>query len=358
MHFLSKLLNKRFFVLTIFGAVVFCFWLAHGTLGNNFKNTSKWHPGHYITVGPRTNTLDFIAKHPSIVSDDHIRGILKKVYWGDLESNSGEYDFAGIDRILSELERSNKYLFLLVLDRSFSHGCSPGIPMPEYIYAHDNGRYRAELNNNRNGCAAAVWEPWVMDRFISLMRALGARYDINPSFHGISSPESALGTAESYDKESYKEQFIRLLQETRLAFPHSLVLGNLNYLSFDGVSSESNLTDIAEIVEEFGGGLSTPDSIPSRATPFNFIAQKFKGRVAIAPRADTSFIDLQQDTPFSIARFNIDSLGANFIFWAPWHRDDSSYLENVVLPDLREMIRNPKTYPELNTQCPKSIQCT
>lgn len=357
MRFLSKLLNKRFFVLAIFGVVVFCFWLAHETLGNNFKSTSKWHPGHYITVGPRNNTLDFIARHPSIVSDGHIRGILKKVYWGDLENDSGEYDFAEIDATLNELEKSNKYLFLLVLDRSFSHGCSSGTPMPAYVYDHDNGRYRVDLSNNRNGCTAAIWEPWVMDRLINLMRALGARYDMNPSFHGISSPESALDTAEPYDKGIYKEQFIRLLQETRLAFPHSLVLANLNYLTFDGVSSESNLTDIAEIVEDFGGGLSTPDSIPSRATPFNVVAQKFKGRVAIAPRADTSFIDLQQDTPFSISRFNIETLGANFIFWASWHRNESNYLENVVLPDLREMVRNPTRYFEFNTQCPTSTEC-
>ena len=348
----------KYYLLIVFLTFFLCFWLTFQGGSKDSLDYVKWHPGHYVSVDTRVDTLDFLNRHSDILFSNHIQGILKKMYWGDLEIRPGEYDFSELDSILHKLEEHNKYLFLLVLDRSFVHGCSPGTPMPNYIFRQSNGRYRAALSNGRNGCSAAVWDPWVMNRFILLMRALGSRYDLNPNFHGLSTPESALDTEVRYDKNKYKKQFIRLYKETRHAFPHSLILANLNYLTFDGISSESNLMDIAQVVESEGGGISTPDSVPSRDTPFNFVAEKFKGKLAIAPRADSVFIDLQLDTPFVINNFNIERLGASFIFWANWHRDQPNYLESTVIPSIREMNANPNHYSQLVSQCPSSLSCS
>ncbi|MBE9138217.1 hypothetical protein IQ254_13645 [Nodosilinea sp. LEGE 07088] len=195
------------------------------------------------------------------------------------------------------------------------------------------------------------------DRFIALMQALGDRYDGVASFHGIASPESALGTVDEYDKSQYKEQFMRLFRETRQAFPHSLVLATLNYLSFDGMGHDVNLTDIANVAEELGGGISTPDSLLSRDTPFNPIAEQFKGRIAIAPMIDSSALDLNQDTPIALNQFNVERLGASFLFWSPWHRDQDRYLERTVMPGIQALVANPDQYPPLVQACPTALRC-
>jgi hypothetical protein len=317
----------------------------------------KWNPGHYIAIGPSTNSLSFLRSNSEVLTSPHVKGVMKKIYWGDLEPEMGRYDFSEIDSLLAELKKSDKHLFITVWERSFVDGCSPGTPMPGYVYSRDGGRYRAALSGGRRGCAAAMWEPWVTDRFIALTKALGARYDGDPNFDGLASAETALGTATPYDKQKYKEQMIRLLRETRRAFPNSLVLATMNYLSFSRVSHEQNLGDIAKVMQEIGGGISTPDSVPSRVTPFNRVAASYKGKVAIAPMVDSSFIDLQRDTPSAINRLNVSDLGANFLFWAPWHRSQPDYLKRTVLPAIREIETNRSRYPQLVRSCPSSLRC-
>jgi hypothetical protein len=358
MRFLPGQAKLFLWVFVAFLVAVSCSLLpASNSLGESGLDGTKWHPGHYISVGPTTNTADFLERNSDIVTSDSIQGILKKIYWGTLEPEMGEYDFSEIDRALAALEVNNKHLFLTVWDRSFVDGCNPGLPLPGYIYNRDGGRYWSALSRNRNGCAAASWEPWVTDRFIALMEALGDRYDGMASFQGIASPESALGTVDKYDKSQYKEQFIRLFQATHRAFPHSLVLATLNYLGFDGMGHDANLTDIANVVEELGGGISTPDSIISRDTPFNPLAERFKGRIAIAPMIDTSAVDLKQDNPIALNQFNVERLGASFLFWSPWHRDQDQYLQRTVIPAIQTIVANPTQYPPLVQACPASLQC-
>jgi hypothetical protein len=124
------------------------------------------------------------------------------------------------------------------------------------------------------------------------------------------------------------------------------------------MNHERNLGDIAKVMQEIGGGISTPDSVPSRNTPFNSVAASFKGKVAIAPMVDPSFIDLSRDTPTAINRFNVQNLGANFLFWSDWHRYQADYLKRTVLPGLAQIRRNPSQNPQIIQTCPSSLRCS
>jgi hypothetical protein len=316
--------------------------------------TVKWHPGHYVTIAGHVDGPQFLDWHPDLLEGSAVQGVLKKIYWGDVEVAPGKYDFAAVDQLLDILEPHHKSLFVMVLDRTFVQGCGPGLPLPQHLYDRPNSH--ARLDGDRNGCAAATWDPGVMGRYIQLLRTLGERYDSHAAFQGIALEESALDTVVTYDKRVYKEQLMRLFRELRPALPRSLVLANLNYLNFDGVSHETNLGDIAALVARLGGGITTPDSVPSRGTPFNAVARRFRGQVAIAPMVDSTFVDLRRDTATAIHRFNVENLGANFVFWAPWHRDQEDYLERTVLPALQTLATE-TGQPPINRQCPRSLRC-
>ena len=290
----------------------------------------KWHPGHYVETG-RANGLQFVKSNRGILTSPDVEGVKFKIYWGKLEKGPGEYDFSQIDAMLNELSKHGKNLVLHVMDRSFHDGARDVLPG----YIVKNSQYWSNLNKTRKGAAAAMWNPAVVERYVDLMEAIAKRYDNHPNFQGVTLTESALDVERRYDKQQYKEQYIRLFEETAEAFDNSIVLANLNYLSGNGKNSQQNLLDIAKVVAKHdNGGITTPDSVLSRPTSFNNIAKSFKGDLLIAPSAQATFIDLKRDSVQAINNLNVNQLGANFIFWAHWHKNDSRYVENRVIPGL------------------------
>ena len=301
----------------------------------------EWNPGHYIETG-RRNGLQFIRNNDEILKSDAVEGVKLKIYWGDIETGRGRYDFSTIDAVLAELQKHGKHLVLHVLDRTFHDGARAALP--DYIV--NNRDHWSPLRKANNGAAAAIWRPQVMDRYIDLMEAIAQRYDGHPSFQGVTLTETALDTDQRYNKQQYKEQYIRLFEATAKAFDDSIVLANLNYLSGNGKTSEQNLRDIANVVARYGnGGITTPDSVLSRPTPFTRIIKDFKGDLLIAPSAQATFIDLKRDSVQAINNLNVNQLGANFLFWAHWRKNDSRYVENRVIPFLErnghQILKNP-----------------
>ena len=303
--------------------------------------TVKWHPGHYVETG-RAHGLQFIRKNDEILKSDAVEGVKLKIYWSELEKGRGRYDFSTIDAVLAELQKHGKNLVLHVLDRTFHDG--PRAALPGYIV--NNREHWSPLRKAKNGAAASIWKPQVMDRYIELMEAIAKRYDDHPNFQGVTLTETALDSVQRYDKQQYKEQYIRLFEATAKAFDDSIVLANLNYLSGNGRTSEQNLRDIANVVAKYSnGGITTPDSVLSRPTPFTRITKELKGDVLIAPSAQATFIDLKRDSVQAINNLNVNQLGANFLFWAHWHKNDSRYVENRVIPFLERSGHGIQTNP-------------
>jgi hypothetical protein len=325
---------------------------------HNTQSEIKWEPGYYIKVKQDAfeELLQEREKFEEALNDRNIKGFFVSVYWRQIERSKDNYDMSAINQLLNFMEEHNKYLILGIYERNFTRNCE-GIhnPVPDYIYQMDGVSRLASVAHNRQrpGCASKLWKPEIMGRYIKLLQAIAHVVDSHPRFVAYSSPESALRVNESYDKDELAEQYKRLAREATRAFPTSVTLISLNWLG--GIE---NIRDIAEELASSGrGGITTSDTVPSEGingVDVYPIMQEFKGRIAIAPRADTSLLE-PQDTEIEINSFAVNELGANYLIWSHWRRGTENYIETTVLPTINQIVSHPNEYPQLIKACPSTF---
>lgn len=181
----------------------------------------KFHGGYYgaldavsygpVSLGSFSSIMDScLGTLAGFGPQDHILGWKFSPTWGALEGAQGDYSagFALFDAILARL-RSNynlpKRLVANVLTFTFGRGIASsndGSVVPKYILQNaalygptpysgvTSGVWGANSGGlSTGGYAGAIWRQGVMDRYIALVQAYGARYDSDPLFECWSSQE-------------------------------------------------------------------------------------------------------------------------------------------------------------------------
>jgi hypothetical protein len=209
----------------------------------------KWNPGHYMASYTTLFPGDTLAKIQGELGDlagwDNIVGYRALTTWGALEPAPGKYDFSTLDALLNHLRTAYskpKHLVLVVLPGRFGGalGSSDGRAVPLHIQsgaaygaspvAGSYGWWNKDSTEGSSaGYVAALFRPAVMDQYIALVRALGARYDGDPNFEGIMFQEGSwmLGlykNAPDYTKEANIAQLKRMLLAATSAFPRTNVI--------------------------------------------------------------------------------------------------------------------------------------
>jgi hypothetical protein len=209
----------------------------------------KFHPGHYVGVGPRTG-LDEILD----LDEPALQGVIKRYFWRDLEPERGAYDFSEIDADLQRLEPLGKQLIVFIMDKSFSAKSA----LPQYLRGY-------ETLAGTNDYSPIRWHPVMIERFTALGSALGGRFDAHEGFEGMAMQESCLTiTAEGYGKFGYSPQIyadalIDILRGWQASLPRSRVFWYSNFLP----GGNSYLYRIVDALQGSGMVMGGPDILPN-----------------------------------------------------------------------------------------------
>ena len=282
------------------------------------ESQRKFHPGHYAAVGrAEQGNLVAAAQTPGIT------GVQRRYRWSQLEPQEGNYDFSVIARDLESIARSGGQLVAMIEDKSFDGT----MPLPAYLA---NYALRGE-----RGFVAKRWDPFVVDRFVRLVAALGSEFDCSPNFEGVALQESALSLETAtlsdagYTAAKYRDALVQLLRGAAAAVPRSRVFWYMNYLP----GKQSYLADVAGAVTGTGVVMGGPDILPdntSLAERVYPLYDRFNGRLKLfgsmqhdsyrhprgargranAPADATGYWSLEE--LFAFAR---DELHVDYVFW-------------------------------------------
>jgi hypothetical protein len=313
----------------------------------------KFHPGHYLMLNGG-NTLEAHLKHIDEIGQiPSIKGVQVRIWWKQLETSKGVYDYSRIDAYLARLARYNKRLVIRVMDRKYTTS-SPSEIMPSYMMT---SAYNGGLVRTRYGYAARLWEPAVMDRMIALYRAVGARYNSHKLFEGITTEEATLALPTpfpaGYSHSALELQYERLMTRARPAMPNTALFMNANWIG--------NLTLASKLVQslvEPYAAVNNSNTVPDlmshgqRATTGGgSMGADYRGLLAIATSVEHAEMGGSSGdfTPAQIGSFAYSTLRANYVFWVrnTWSGDASQRWETGILPYLR-------SNPPVRTGCPPS----
>jgi hypothetical protein len=319
----------------------------------------KWHPGQYMSMrnSHRYDRVDLgyiseLANEPTVI------GVLRDWRWGDIEDERGVYDFSEIDKYLQALKAlpTPKRFIIRIEDRAFGNQKSSVVP--DYMRA--DPAYLGGQAPMGSGVVARIWEAPVMDRLIALYQALGARYDAEPLVEGISTSETAIGfnkdypAPATYSTGALLTQLKRLIAAERLAWPHSNVFAETNYLG-----SNSQMEDFISFCVDQQAVIGGPDVVPERALQSDEImrgelgaAKDYRGIVAIKAEVQASSLGERWTiTPSDLYAQAYSTDRSNYIFW-----DRNDFYGNAaekwttgILPFIRSV--NGQTV----SACPKSF---
>lgn len=241
----------------------------------------KWNPGHYFLVN--TDAADELLStrirvYDTMAAESCITGVvLRMKQWGKLETTQGNYQagFDYLDADIAALSARGLKMILMLSPAEFSSQpfTASATLVPDYIrggtYATTGGYV-----GNVGGLVAGptAWyanlrHAPVVDRWIALIQALGARYDTNPHVEAVlCTVESAVPTNATYPRpdgmtdnqfrDATLTQWKRIGRAARLAFPNTLVTVMANYMT-------DRLDDLLEDAEAGRYGIGGPDLYPN-----------------------------------------------------------------------------------------------
>jgi len=126
----------------------------------------------------------------SIMAQPHLKGVLVRVFWKDLETSPGVYNWSLIDNQLVLAKRFNKEWSLAVLAGSFS---------PYWLYSNPfNAPYMNLTFRSNPVKVPLIQSNPLQQRLKSLINALAARYRDDPLLKLIYSPQMTLNGIEGH----------------------------------------------------------------------------------------------------------------------------------------------------------------
>ena len=313
----------------------------------------KYNPGHYVMLNGGDSVETHLRSIDQIGGVSSIKGVGIRIWWKDLETSRGVYNFSRIDTYLARLRQYDKQLVIRVMDRRFNTSNSGSI-IPSYMMT---STYGGGLVKTRSGYAARLWHPVVMDRLIALYRAMGARYNGTSHFEGITTEESTLGLPtplpSGYSDGALRLQYERLLNSARSVMPNTALFMNANWLG-----SLDNMSQLIQGLMRPYAATNSSNTVPSRMNTGQIVwtgggsmGADYRGTLAIGTSVEGGELggSLGNFTPAQIGSFAYNTLRANYVFWPQniWAGGASQRWATGILPYLR-------TNPPVRTGCPRS----
>ncbi|MBA3754939.1 MAG: glycoside hydrolase [Nitrosomonas sp.] len=206
-------------------------------LGTATAQAVKWYPGHYLSmVGEGHYNSTYMEEvYNELERTPALRGIMVRYAWGELETAKDVYDFSNISKLLTELAARNKRLVILFETKASIPG-SDKVIVPNYMKAsaYEGGLYPFTHGTpNSSGYGIKLWNAAVHNRMISLIRALGNRFNSHPNFQGIGFTETSIGDpliAFSNDRrDTYFNNLLDLNKQMRVHFPNTMTFQYANF---------------------------------------------------------------------------------------------------------------------------------
>ncbi len=304
----------------------------------NCTSTSKYHPGHYVSL-----TRKDTDKEVRAVALPGVRGIQKRYFWKSLEPQPGHYVFESVERDLQLAAELNLQFVLFVGDKSFNGE----VPLPTHL-AHPP----FTLKNRNRGYTAARWHPTVIGEFSALLRAIGDRFDCHPNFEGIAIQETALSldntvlNANGYTPEKYRDALTGVLSAAADALPNSNIFWYMNFFPRE----QSYILEVARNVAAPNLIVGGPDILPDNAALrkrtyplysalsgefrlFNSMQHDSYAHVNVRGGNRNGYWPLER--MFEFAR---DQLKVNYIFWnhKTWRKPADSHNWEDAVPVIAE----------------------
>ncbi|MFN8554787.1 MAG: hypothetical protein U0103_25220 [Candidatus Obscuribacterales bacterium] len=245
-------------------------------LAEGKSKTAQWHPGHYILIGPASDSKvsDWLSYSP------RFRGVQIVYRWNELEPSLGNYNFSAIKRHMALAKAANKHIWAQIQFKGFS--ADPFEVCPRDLKGSPKpggGNYSAFYAYVRNGRIIrqpASWDPAVNHRLKNLLTAMGyaLRSDSNASaLEGVNMPESASGARPDdiaaqpnvlpLDKDQANNFVIQRFQTLNAALPHTQVMQYTNAIH-PTAALPNNAAMVAKEIAE-GVGFGGPDLDPRRS---------------------------------------------------------------------------------------------
>lgn len=315
----------------------------------------KWHPGHYMILNGKDSVSMHLRHIDQIGAERTIKGVLVRIWWHELETSYGRYDFSSIETYLRRLraQPTPKRLFIRIMDRRFDNSRSYWGIVPGYL--RSDPRYGGGIVRTNKGWAARLWEPEVMERLIALYRAIGSRFDADEHFEGFFTEESTLSLPypypASYSHEALARQYQRFIDQVKPAMPRSNLFFNVNW-----IGSSRLMTDLVQAMVPSSTGAGGSDTLPDRMTLGQRVVMgdygaDYRWELPIASGVEASELGghLGSYYPADLARYAYEHLHVHYMFWArnTWLGDERQRWYTGILPLLR-------TNPPVRTRCPNA----
>lgn len=327
----------------------------------------KWHPGHYMRLSENASQSGHFANIDEIAGEGALRGVSLRLFWYELETSKGVYDFSTIDAYLDKIKKVNATarrpgglpelrLVIHVHERKFNASSPSGI-IPGYLMSES--AYSGGIAKTKNGYIARSWEQPVMDRYIALWQALGKRYDTDPYLEAITTGETTMGFGseappDSYTSDAMHSQWRRLITAARAAAPHTNIVLNTNMLGTDE-QMRATLNHLVSTRAAAGG----PDILPGEILQAQRIwtgevgGVDYRGNLAIIHSMDAAGLGGGQGDylPQQVFDFAYKTLRVNYLIWVrnTWAGTAAQQWDSGILPVIR-------ANPTLHSACPKSYQ--
>ena len=151
----------------------FLIFLAAVSLGPLVSAQSKPFPGGIIR---------FFSTNVSTPEDDpswnntNLDGVRLRPIWSDLAPSSETIDWSSVDAIFDIAAEHGKIVGLSV---------SAGISSPEWVYDAGAMKYEILGGNEEGESMPLPWDPVFQSKWLPFVRAMGRRYDGNPSLRYV-----------------------------------------------------------------------------------------------------------------------------------------------------------------------------
>lgn len=320
------------------------------TTGTTSAVQKKWHPGHYLLLDGGDDTLPVLTTRVGeIANEPQVSGLMMRLDWDDLETTQGNYQWTLLDAVVSQMAAVDKYLWVLVRDRTFQ-GLSDANSAPVPAYVKDIGGITGNgVMATKEGGMAALHRVAVMDRQIALFQAIAARYEDSPYFHGFYNEESTpgFGTVGSggvappgdFNNVLMAQQLVRMYTAVATVAKKTLFMASVNF-----PNDATIVTAVQGIAAAGQIGIGGPDAYPNGSfTPAenaylgNTGGHNYVGELAAGFQFQRAGV--KQQTFAEMWAIGKNTLRQQFFFWprqtATTGDGANVHWLNTVLPALR-----------------------
>jgi hypothetical protein len=103
-------------------------------------------------------------------TNDNVDGMRLRPIWSDVQPNEATFDWSSIDELLDLGAQHGKFIGLSV---------TAGVATPQWVYNAGATKYR--LRDDSGLSMPVPWDNVFLDKWLNFVRAMGARYDSDPT---------------------------------------------------------------------------------------------------------------------------------------------------------------------------------